>query len=278
MTDTIAAAARGVAGAGTEVIAVTSSMGPASIEGYYDEALAVPGLLMEIEAGERAGAQAAIIACFDDTGLDAARAMASIPVIGICEAALSVASYIAQRFTVVTTTERSRVPVEGLVQRYGIKDGACAGRRHSSAGTRGSGIRSAGKLRDEILGPWRRIAPRPSCGCAGMADLPTSCRRISTAGHRRCRRRDQAGRSADRSACRHEAVRMPARWPSLSRYAEIILARSNRRSEHHATDHPRCRRVGRPHRWAALKAGTLAWRCAVFRRRIPMVHRRLCRR
>jgi len=108
MTETIAAAARGVADAGTEVVAVTSSMGPASIEGYYDEALAVPGLLMEIAAGERAGAQAAIIACFDDTGLDAARAMSAIPVIGICEAALSVASFIAQRFTVVTTTERSR--------------------------------------------------------------------------------------------------------------------------------------------------------------------------
>ncbi|TGQ21497.1 aspartate/glutamate racemase family protein, partial [Mesorhizobium sp. M00.F.Ca.ET.216.01.1.1] len=62
MTETIAAAARSVAGAWTEIVAVTSSMGPASIEGYYDEALAVPGLLMEIATGERAGAQAAIIA------------------------------------------------------------------------------------------------------------------------------------------------------------------------------------------------------------------------
>ncbi|TIP83372.1 MAG: aspartate/glutamate racemase family protein, partial [Mesorhizobium sp.] len=102
MTETIAAAARLVAGAGTDIVAVTSTMGPVSIEGYYDEALAVPGLLVEIAAGERSGVQAAIIACFDDTGLDAARAMANIPVIGICEAALSTASFIAQRFTVVT--------------------------------------------------------------------------------------------------------------------------------------------------------------------------------
>ena len=115
MTETVAAAARSAAGAWTEIVAVTSSMGPVSIEGYYDEALAVPGLLVEIAAGERAGAQAAIIACFDDTGLDAARAMANIPVIGICEAALSLASFIAQRFTVVTTTTRSWVPVEALV-------------------------------------------------------------------------------------------------------------------------------------------------------------------
>ncbi|MES0022636.1 MULTISPECIES: aspartate/glutamate racemase family protein [unclassified Mesorhizobium] len=173
MTETIAAAARGVAGAGTEVIAVTSSMGPASIEGYYDEALAVPGLLMEIAAGERAGAQAAIIACFDDTGLDAARAMASIPVIGICEAALSVASYIAQRFTVVTTTERSRVPVEGLVQRYGM-----AGRARVRAADipvlslEDAASGAVEKLRAEIA---RAIAQDRAeaivLGCAGMADL-----------------------------------------------------------------------------------------------------------
>jgi allantoin racemase len=155
------------------VIAVTSTMGPASIEGYYDEALAVPGLLLEIAAGERAGAQAAIIACFDDTGLDAARAMASIPVIGICEAALSVASYIAQRFTVVTTTERSRVPVEGLVQRYGM-----AGRARVRAADipvlslEDAASGAVEKLRAEIA---RAIAEDRAeaivLGCAGMADL-----------------------------------------------------------------------------------------------------------
>ena len=45
MTATIAAAAREVAATGTEIVAVTSSMGPASIEGFYDEAFAVPGLI-----------------------------------------------------------------------------------------------------------------------------------------------------------------------------------------------------------------------------------------
>jgi allantoin racemase len=173
MTETIAAAARAVAGAWTEVVAVTSSMGPASIEGYYDEALAVPGLLMEIAAGERAGAQAAIIACFDDTGLDAARAMAAIPVIGICEAALSVASFIAQRFTVVTTTERSRVPVEGLVQRYGM-----AGRARVRAADipvlslEDATSGAVEKLRGEIARAIEEDrAEAIVLGCAGMADL-----------------------------------------------------------------------------------------------------------
>lgn len=120
MTATIAAAACNAASADTEIVPVTSSMGPASIEGYYDEAFAVPGLLLAIAEGEASGADAAIIACFDDTGLDAARAMAGIPVLGICEAAISLAAFVAQRFAIITTLERSRVPVETLVQRYGM--------------------------------------------------------------------------------------------------------------------------------------------------------------
>ncbi|MER9092878.1 aspartate/glutamate racemase family protein [Mesorhizobium sp. M0700] len=179
MTDTIAVAARSVAAQSTKIVAVTSSMGPVSIEGYYDEALAVPGLLVEIAAGERSGAQAAIIACFDDTGLDAARAMANIPVIGICEASLSTASFIAQRFTVVTTTGHSRVPVEGLVQRYGM-----AGRARVRAADipvlalEDPASDALLRLRNEIA---RAIdedrAEAIVLGCAGMADLAAALQR-----------------------------------------------------------------------------------------------------
>ena len=46
-------------------------MGPVSIEGYYDEAFAVPGLIQALMNAP--DADAGIVACFDDTGLDAAR-------------------------------------------------------------------------------------------------------------------------------------------------------------------------------------------------------------
>lgn len=179
MTATIADAARRIAGPATEIVAVTSSMGPASIEGYYDEAFAVPGLLLEIARGESAGANAAVIACFDDTGLDAARAMADIPVIGICEAALAATAFIAQRFTIVTTMERSRLPIEHLVQRYGMA-GRCNVRAadvpvlsledpHSNARDR---------LRNEIAAALRDDrAEAIVLGCAGMADLTLDLRR-----------------------------------------------------------------------------------------------------
>lgn len=173
MTATIAHAARLVANAGTEIVPVTSSMGPVSIEGYYDEAFALPGLLREVGLAEKAGAQAAVIACFDDTGLDAARAMVRIPVLGICEAAMVTASFIAKRFTVVTTMERSRVPIEELAHRYGMARRArirAANIAVLSLEDPNSGARD--RLRSEIA---RAIdednAEAIVLGCAGMADL-----------------------------------------------------------------------------------------------------------
>ena len=120
MTMGIGAAARAVAAAGTEIEAVTSQSGPVSIEGYYDEALCLPGLLREIAVGEAAGTDAHIIACFDDTGLDAARQLAVAPVIGIGEAAAHAATLIAHRFTVVTTLSRSIPALEANLLKYGF--------------------------------------------------------------------------------------------------------------------------------------------------------------
>src|SRR6478609_6149596 len=120
MTETIGGAARAVAAPGTEITAVTSAMGPASIEGFYDEAFAVPGLIQAfLSAGD---ADAGIIACFDDTGLDAARSAAPFPVIGICEAALVTAGQLAKRIAIITTLPRSIVPLEDLVRRYGFAE------------------------------------------------------------------------------------------------------------------------------------------------------------
>jgi allantoin racemase len=152
---------------------VTNSIGPVSIEGYYDEVFAVPGLLQEIARGEREGADAAIIACFDDTGLDASRALATIPVIGICEAALATTAFIAQRFTVVTTMERSRLPLEALVEKYGMK-GRCNVRAADipvlSLEDPNSNARD--RLRVEISKALlENRAEAIVLGCAGMADL-----------------------------------------------------------------------------------------------------------
>ena len=80
MTKAIEAGAKSVASSNTKIIAVNPDSGPISIEGYYDEVFSLPGLITKVK--EHKDADAFIIACFDDTGLDAARAMTNKPVLG----------------------------------------------------------------------------------------------------------------------------------------------------------------------------------------------------
>src|SRR5260221_4599293 len=170
MTKTIGAAARAVAAPGTEIVAVTSPMGPASIEGFYDEAFAVPGLIQALLNAP--AADAAIIACFDDTGLDAARSVAPFPLVGICEAALVTAGQVAKRIAVVTTLPRSIVPLEELVRRYGFAERASVSACNVAVldlERPGSGAEQ--KLEAEIALALDKGAEAIVLGCAGMADL-----------------------------------------------------------------------------------------------------------
>jgi allantoin racemase len=121
MTEAMGRSARNIVAPGTEVIAVSPTMGPPSIEGYYDEAFATPGLLAEVAAGEREGCDGYVIACFGDPGLYAAREVARGPVIGIAEAAMHAASVLAPGFSVVTTLSRTCGMAWHLAERYGMK-------------------------------------------------------------------------------------------------------------------------------------------------------------
>ncbi|WP_040795598.1 aspartate/glutamate racemase family protein [Nocardia higoensis] len=122
MTDLIEAGARAVAGPGTRVDAVTSATGPASIESHYDEALSVPGLLDAIRRADAEPDPVAgyVIACFGDPGLDAARELASVPVVGMAEAAFHTASHLGRGFSVVTTLGRTLGRAADLLERYGM--------------------------------------------------------------------------------------------------------------------------------------------------------------
>ncbi|MDY6809589.1 MAG: aspartate/glutamate racemase family protein [Actinomycetota bacterium] len=124
MTEVIATAARSVARPDCEIIAVTSTMGPESIESHYDEALAVPGLLRAIS--DHPGCDGYLIACFGDPGLDAAREVADAPVLGIAEAAMHLAAPLGRRFSIVTTLDRTIGRAIDLVDHYGFA-GHCGG-------------------------------------------------------------------------------------------------------------------------------------------------------
>ena len=174
MTDKIGACARHVARPGTEIVAVSPAMGPASIESHYDEALSVPGLLQEIAAGEREGFDGYVIACFGDPGLKAARELARGPVIGIAEAAMHVASMVGTRFSVVTTLARTIGQAEHLAQVYGM-DRFCARVRACEIAVLDLEEPGSG-ARERIVAECRRALDEDGSdaivlGCAGMADL-----------------------------------------------------------------------------------------------------------
>jgi allantoin racemase len=177
MTQSIGSAARAFASPSTEILAVNPSSGPASIEGYFDEAFAVPGMLEEVIKGEKAGADGFIIACFDDTGLEAARTAASAPVVAIGEAAFHVASLIAHRFSVVTTLSRSIAPIEANLVKYGL-DRRCARVRACEVPVLALDDPSSG-AREKLSAEIGRALSEDGAdaivlGCAGMADLAAS--------------------------------------------------------------------------------------------------------
>jgi allantoin racemase len=121
MTESIALAARVVAAPGTEIVAVQPSFGPASIECHYDEAFAAAGVAEQVRLAASSRPDACVIACFGDPGLDAAREAMAGPVLGIAEAAFHAASFLATRFSVVTTLTRTCVIAERLLQRYSFE-------------------------------------------------------------------------------------------------------------------------------------------------------------
>jgi allantoin racemase len=172
MTAKIGAAARRVAAAGTEIIAVNPATGPASIEGYYDEALSLAGLLTVIRTTP--DFDAVVIACFDDTGLDAARCLTDKPVIGIGEAAYHFASMISNKFSVVTTLARSVPALEHNLHKYGLMARVARVRSSEVAvlELEHPGSDACNRISAEI----GRAVAEDLCeavvlGCAGMADL-----------------------------------------------------------------------------------------------------------
>ena len=180
MTTRIGEAASAAAALSTQIHAVNPESGPASIEGYFDEAFAVPGALLEIAKGEAEGFDAFVVACFDDTGLDAARCLATGPVLGIGEAAFHVASFVAHRFSVVTTLSRSIAPIEGNLVKYGL-DKRCARVRACEVPVLALDDPASG-ARDRLSQEIERAKAEDGAeaivlGCAGMADLAATMAR-----------------------------------------------------------------------------------------------------
>jgi allantoin racemase len=105
----------------TQLTVVNPEHGPVSIESVYDEALATPPTLELVRQANEEGYDAIVLACFSDPGLDAAKEISEIPVIGIEEATMHLAAMLGHKFS-ITTVFRNRVPTRDLhVRQHGLE-------------------------------------------------------------------------------------------------------------------------------------------------------------
>jgi allantoin racemase len=163
--------ALGVLPAGCEVVAASPARGPTSIESEADAVVAAAEVLTMIrELGDQ---QAYLIACFGDPGLDAARELTDVPVVGIGESAYQAAALIAKRFAIITTLPRSVPALEEALERQGFRS-RCAAilPLHIPVADQGS---HHPDTTEAIVSAGRRAAEGGAealvLACGGMADV-----------------------------------------------------------------------------------------------------------
>lgn len=159
----------------TQISVDCISAGPESIESCFDEVLAAPEVVHRVARAEREGFDAAIVYCFSDPGVDAAREMVSIPVIGPGEASVLTALALGTTFSVVTV-------LDDVIPRTLVQLNRMGTPPWRVASVRGLGI-PVSRLRDDLDRTFRSLVPvarkcRDEDGahvivlaCLGMAGL-----------------------------------------------------------------------------------------------------------
>lgn len=125
VTERLAAAARPVLSAGTELITATAPRGFPYVSSRA-EAQVAGAIALEMLAERVGGFDAAIIAAFGDPGLFGARELFDQPVIGMSEAAMLTACMLGKRFGIVSFAAQMQPWYEECVESHGLM-GRCAG-------------------------------------------------------------------------------------------------------------------------------------------------------
>lgn len=105
-----------------EVDVAVPPHGPGSIESEYEAALAVPAMLDSVAEAESQGYEAVIISCFGDPGIDAAREIATIPVIGSGESAMHLAAQLGGRFSIISPLDGGVGRPHETARKHGLGD------------------------------------------------------------------------------------------------------------------------------------------------------------
>ena len=106
----------------TLVTVESTKRGPRDLEYRYYEALVVPDVLHRLVSAEQEGFDAAVIGCFYDPGLEAAKEITRIVVTAPAEASMCLAASLGHRFSVIIGRNSWIPQMMENVNRYGMKE------------------------------------------------------------------------------------------------------------------------------------------------------------
>jgi allantoin racemase len=94
---------------------------PRNIDYYLPKHLMEVEVFRQVVEAERDGVDAFVIGCCYDPGVDVARELTDMPVVGPLEASVLLSRYFGHRFSVVTDHRKAVPELENLVRLYGIE-------------------------------------------------------------------------------------------------------------------------------------------------------------
>lgn len=101
---------------------VNPEKGPIGLESYYHNYLAAVEVHKVIVDAEKKGYNGVVIACYGDPGIEAAKELVNIPVVGITEASYALARMLATKFLVVVSAETAVPRQIKYIKSLGIPD------------------------------------------------------------------------------------------------------------------------------------------------------------
>jgi allantoin racemase len=110
-----------LASPGTEITWEPAEKGTETIDSAYDEAMCAPFMVQKIQRAKEKGYDAVIIYCMADPGLVAAREATDVPVVGLGQASMTVASSLGRRFSIVDPSPHPGL-YRDLVALYSLED------------------------------------------------------------------------------------------------------------------------------------------------------------
>ncbi|MER7212806.1 aspartate/glutamate racemase family protein [Streptosporangium sp. NPDC000239] len=173
MTETIRAQAAAYASPGVEIVGLTPSFGPESVEGNFESYLAAVAVMDRVVRYAEPY-DAVIQAGYGEHGREGLQELLDVPVVDITEAAAQVAMLIGRTYSVVTTLDRAVPQIEDRLRLAGLT-GRCAS-------VRAGGLsvleldEDPGRAVGAIVAQARRAVEDDRAeviclGCGGMAGL-----------------------------------------------------------------------------------------------------------